>query len=548
MALELSTELNGERVSWPLEGDRITVGRSSRNTVHLPDTTVSKEHAELVRLAGTWQLRDLGSRNGTRVNGIDVTTDARTVREGDTLEFGQIRVRFGAPAAEALTQFSASAGLGSSVRINAQQILESKSGGPTGGRAGLVRLLAQAGRVLVMPRPLRETCEELLHFVEQAVPATRLIMLLREHEGSELVQIAARTRGVSAREPLALSRTIMDAVLDECTSVITRDASVDPRFQAQMSIVSQGIHSAMAVPLFDNEKVLGLLYADSNVLTVNYDEELLEIFTLLGNMAAVKITNSRLLETEQARLRMAQELATATRIQRTLLPVAPAVDGWNCLARLETCFEVGGDLYDFHTKPDGTLVFAVGDVSGKGMGAALLMSSVLASARVLYDVCDEPVDLITRLNAVVHRSTEAGHFVTMFMGWLDPGTGRLRYVNAGHNSPMLFAGERRALLDATGVPLGVLQSFPFTSAETTLEAGDLLAVFTDGIPEAQRGEVFFDDARLADVLAAHRGAATLATVADAVMGGVETFLDDAPRTDDLTLVLVRRETGRLTGG
>ena len=119
MALELSTELNGERVSWPLEGDRITVGRSSRNTVHLPDTTVSKEHAELVRLAGTWQLRDLGSRNGTRVNGIDVTTDARTVREGDTLEFGQIRVRFGAPAAEALTQFSASAGLGSSVRINA---------------------------------------------------------------------------------------------------------------------------------------------------------------------------------------------------------------------------------------------------------------------------------------------------------------------------------------------------------------------------------------------------------------------------------------------
>src|SRR5438552_1026710 len=140
---------------------------------------------------------------------------------------------------ELKTQFSDSAGLGSSVKIRARQILERSE--PRGQRSDLgrlVRVLAEAGRVLVLPRPLRETCEEILRFVEQAVPASRLILMLREEEGRDLVQIAARTRGVSAREPLALSRTIMDTVLNDCTSVITRDAAADPRFQQQMSIVS----------------------------------------------------------------------------------------------------------------------------------------------------------------------------------------------------------------------------------------------------------------------------------------------------------------------
>ena len=541
VTLELTTVLNGERRSWPLEGDVLTVGRSSRNTIHLPDATVSKQHAEILRQGDGWRVRDLGSRNGTRVNGADVQ-DSAPVRPGDTIEFGQVPVSFGADGDELKTQFSDSAGLGSSVKIRARQILERSE--PRGQRSDLgrlVRVLAEAGRVLVLPRPLRETCEEILRFVEQAVPASRLILMLREEEGRDLVQIAARTRGVSAREPLALSRTIMDTVLNDCTSVITRDAAADPRFQQQMSIVSQGIHSAMAVPLFDNERVLGLLYADSNVLSVTYDEELLEIFTLLGNMAAVKITNARLLETEQARLRMAQELATATRIQRSLLPAALEIEGWECHARLETCYEVGGDLFDFHRGPDGAVMFLVGDVSGKGMGAALLMSSVLSSARVLYDVCPDPVELIARLNQVLFKSTDSGMFVTMFLGTLDPGTGRLRYVNAGHNAPLLFADGSPATLDATGVPIGIVPDFPYAAGEVTLGPGTLLAVFTDGIPEAKRGKEFFDDRRLVEVLSQRAGNAELEAVADAVVTSVDEFLAGEPRTDDVTLVLVRRD-------
>src|SRR5439155_14572084 len=169
--LELSTVLGGERRSWSLDGDVLTIGRSSRNTRHLPAAPVSKQHAEIVRDGGGWQVRDLGSRNGTRVNGVDVQ-DAAPVKPGDTIEFGQVPVRIGAEPDEMKTQFSP--GVGSSVKIRAQQILERSE--PRGQRADLgrlVRVLAEAGRVLVLPRPLRETCEEILQFVEQAVPASR---------------------------------------------------------------------------------------------------------------------------------------------------------------------------------------------------------------------------------------------------------------------------------------------------------------------------------------------------------------------------------------
>jgi GAF domain-containing protein len=156
--------------------------------------------------------------------------------------------------------------------------------------------------------------------VERAVPSTRLILLLRQEGTGELTPLASRQRSKSGgTQPLAISRTILMAVLAENTSVLTSDATEDPRFREQMSIVAQAVHSAMAVPLFDNEKVLGILYAESNFPGLSYNQEQLEILTLLANMAAVKITNARLLETEQHRLRMQQELSTAMGIQRGLL-------------------------------------------------------------------------------------------------------------------------------------------------------------------------------------------------------------------------------------
>lgn len=537
--LLLSASIEGESRAWPLDAASIGIGRSSRNAVHLPDPTVSKEHALIERTPGGWQVRDLGSRNGTRVNGVEAT-QALPLKDGDRLEVGNVLMRVGGDPAQSV-MLSPGEGLGSSVRLRVQDVL----GRPTpitGIRSqSLVHLLAEAGRVLVLPRPLPETCEEILTFVEKAVPSSRLLLLLRLREGEDPVPIARRDRGSRPDQPLAISRTIMDFVLNECTAVTTNDAQSDERFREQLSIVAQSIHSAMAVPLFDNEKVLGLLYADSLDPTVQFGQQELEVFTLLGNMAAVKITNARLLEAEQARLRMAQELATAARIQRQLLPEAPEIAGYACDVRVEPCHEVGGDLYDFYARPDGCVLFVVGDVSGKGMGASLLMSSVMTSARVLYAECEDLAQMASRLNTVIHRSTESGHFVTMFLGALTPSSGRLHYVNAGHNAPILVRRGERIELKATGVPIGILPDFTYEAGSIALESGDLLAVFSDGIPEAARGDEFYDQERFEESLLGHASEPQLAAFGDRVIARVDEFLAGSPRTDDVTLLLLRRE-------
>ena len=140
----------------------------------------------------------------------------------------------------------------------------------------------------------------------------------------------------------------------------------------------------------------------------------------------------------------------------------------------------------------------LGDVTGKGMGASLLMSSFLASARVLYDVCDDVRDLANRLGRLVHASTDSGRFITGFVGRLDPATGTLEYVNAGHPAPCLLLGDQLRELESTGVPFGILPDFRYASASVQLRPAELLAIFSDGVPEAQHGEEFFDDVVIPD--------------------------------------------------
>src|SRR5262245_28376580 len=319
MPLILTGLVGEKQSSWPLEEKLMGIGRSSRHAIHIPDGTVSKDHAEITSRGGQYYLRDLGSRNGTRVNGREAK-EPTLIEAGDQVEVGHVTLLVTGEEARPRLRLNEQSIAGTTLRLKAANILEQRvKTGKDSGR--LVSLLAEAGRQLVMPRPLKETCEELLEFVERAVPASRYVLLLDQDPGSEPVQIAARTRGGRADQALALSRSIMRKVLDECSSVLTRDAATDPRFQGQHSIVAQSVHSAMAVPLFDNEKVLGLLYVDSHDLTISFDDDQLELLTLLANMAAVKITNARLLEAQREQDRIAQDLANATRIQRAMLPL-----------------------------------------------------------------------------------------------------------------------------------------------------------------------------------------------------------------------------------
>ena len=539
MTLYLSGSPGGQFVVWPLDKPRLTIGRSSRNELQLGDFTVSKEHAEITVEGDHVLIRDLGSRNGTRVNGIEAG-DPLPLRPGDQVEIGHVALVVSPERPQPPLELDESAVAGSSLRIRLDQVLERRALSATGGHS-LVQLLAQAGQLLVLPRPLKETCDQILGIVAQAVPASRYVVLIQEKKEAPPVQVAARIRAGATEKPLMLSRAILHTVLEECSSVLTADAAEDKRFKAQESIVAQAVHSAMAVPLFDNERVLGLIYVDRQDMTGPFAQEQLEVLTLLANMAAVKLTNARLLEAEQAARQLAQQLETAVTIQRNLLPTRPPeLPGYKFDAYLESCYAVGGDLFDFYSMPDGRMLFLIGDVSGKGLGAALVMSSFLAAARVLYDSCADVAQLADRLSRALHRNIDPKRFVTGFVGCLDPAAGRIDYVNAGHPAPCVISGGKLRELEATGVPFGVLPDVPYASGSIDLDPGALVAIFSDGIPEAQRGEEFFDEERLRGAL---REAATLpdlAAVRGAILGRVDEFLAGAKRTDDLTLLLLRR--------
>lgn len=531
----------GEQHSvWELDQPRMLIGRSSRSTIPISDPTVSKEHAEIVWRGDTWTLRDLGSRNGTRVNGT-LAREALPIHAGDTVEIGHVTVHVTSDPSGPRLPLNEATVMGSSLRVNIAEVLGSK-GKTSSGSTRILTLLAEAGRMLILPRPLRETADQALEFVERAVPASRYVLLLCPELGAEPVQFAARTGGGRSDQPLALSSTIMKQVVDERVSVLTRDVGADDRFRAQMSLVAASVHSAMAVPLYDDETVLGVLYVDSQNPTTEFDREQLEVLTLLANMAAVKITNARLLEAEQARARLAQELSTAVRIQRGLLPeTPPAVPGYALDGFLESCYEVGGDLFDFRVRKDGRLVFLVGDVSGKGMGAALLMSSFLSSARVLYETCSDLAEFAERLNDVMYRSSDPSRFVTAFIGCLDPATGSIEYVNGGHNAPLLLAGDDVTEIEATGVPFGILEDAPYVAGRFQLPPGALLTVFTDGIPEAQSGPDFFEDDRLKALLRTQAATPDLGAVRSRILDAVFGFVGDSPRSDDITLLMIRRD-------
>jgi phosphoserine phosphatase RsbU/P len=539
VTLRLSATLGDGPQTWRLEAPLSRIGRSSTCEIRVVDASVSRRHAEIFRRDDRFFIRDLGSRNGTRVNGTDVHAPVE-IGPGDHVEVGAVALRVTAEEPGQPVLVSSAARVDTSVQLRADQMVEAHAR-DQGGASPLVACLIAAGRLLVMPRPLQETCDEILEVVAHAVPGTRHVLMLRDETSGELRQIAARHLGGRPGQPLALSHSIVGRVLEECTSVLTADALHDPRFSAQESVVRQAVHSAMAVPLFDNSRVLGLVYVDSQDPGVSFTPSQLEVLTLLANMAAVKISNARLLVAEQAQLRLAHELATAAQIQRGMLTPAPRVKGWQIEACLETCHEVGGDLCDCRITRGDRLVFQVGDVTGKGMGAALLMSSFLASSRVLYESCTEPGALACRLGAIVSENGDPGRFVTGFLGYIDLRSGTMHYVNAGHPAALLLHNGEVRSLESNGVPFGVLPDFPYDTLTAEIPAGGMLAVFSDGIPEAQRGLEMFEDARLHKVLLEAAAAPDLADVRRAVLARLDTFLGDAPRSDDVTLLLIRRE-------
>jgi serine phosphatase RsbU (regulator of sigma subunit)/pSer/pThr/pTyr-binding forkhead associated (FHA) protein len=542
MPLWLIGEHRGEIIRRSLADGAHQVGRGSANDLVLPSQTVSRHHATL-RVAGSaLHVCDLGSLNGTRINGKPVHGEA-TAAAGDVVEFGSVLLRVADRDESIAPVWSDDDHVSSNSLFLSKDEVTDSARKVGGGDPAILRLLTEAGQLLVLPEAPERTFDRVLELVENAIPAGRVLLLLQEEKGKDPVQRAARVHGDRAISPLMLSRTMVRMVVDEGVAVLTGDAKADERFRQAESIVSQDLHSAMAVPLVHHNEVLGLLYADSSNPLATYRERDLRVLTLLGQMLGAKIANARLLGIAAEQERMRRELQTAAAIQRRLLPQElPNAPGYRIVASQSTCDAVGGDLYDLALLPDGSLQVCLGDVSGKGIAAALLMSDVLATVRALRTVIPAAGLIAQRLDKHLLQATYAEHYLTLFLGEIDPARGALTYVNCGHPPAFLLLPDGRIEeLESTSPPVGLvdLPGMAFEPRSAAIPPGAALVVYSDGVSEAQRGAEQFGDHRFRAVLAEVAGR-TAEEIAQRIESEIGAWVGDAPHGDDVTLVVVQR--------
>jgi sigma-B regulation protein RsbU (phosphoserine phosphatase) len=416
---------DGKTRSLQLDRDRFSLGRSSSNELcYADDAGLSRQHLVLERKGEDWVLRDLGSKNGTFVNGNRIA-EPLTLGPNDRVTAGHLILEFAdkitAPSNTVVfVESNAATPVSTTVMTSLEGLLSDEKEIESGGH---MKALIRAGRELAGHMPLAKLFELIMDLSIEAVGAARGVLMTLEE--NELVVQAAKGEG------FRISSAVRDQVILEKRSLLVRDARLDQAFADRMSIVQQQIRSMLAVPLQTDNRVIGLIYLDSPHFVHEFTKDDLNLLTVMANVAAIRIEHARLAEVEQAEKMLAKELEQAAQIQRRLLPAsAPQVPGLDLAGYNTPCRTVGGDYYDFLTYPDGRVAMFVGDVAGKGMPAALLVSSLQARVQVLFDEPDGLAANVTRLNRVIKSNCPENRFITFFIGILDPRTGEMRYCNA----------------------------------------------------------------------------------------------------------------------
>lgn len=546
----------GEPFTRRLTDAPLCLGRGGENDVVLGDQFCSTSHAVIRTEEGRTFVRDQGSKNGTYVNGRRIEGE-QVLRPGDEIVIGSTRIVFDREATTRVDIIDGAPPLtGQNTIIGVKDILRSPSGAPPSRTAGpvtearlrqeqrILKVLNEVSQALIYHMPLEKLYDHIMDLIASNIPMDRGALMLRDRRSPELVPHVVRLSdgGPGPDRAIEISRSILNTVLEKNSSVLITDVKTDAQFRDQASVVQSRIHSALCVPLWDNREIVGLVYADRGATPERFTEDDLRLLTLLANVAAVKIENARLFEEALENSRIERELELATQIQKNFLPRAdPAVPGYDVSGRARPCSHIGGDYYDFLQLAEGRWGLVIADVSGSGVSAALLMASVRAALHAEARAGVSLPELASRLNVFVHRSSEVSGFISFFYGELESASGRLRFINAGHNPPLLLRGGGEVeTLVGTGLCLGMFPDSIYETREARLRPGDLLCLYTDGITESRAPDKSeFSDEGLVRVL---RGASGLsaAGIVERIFEMTACFSGSAEPNDDATVVVVKR--------
>ncbi len=531
-----------------VSGDAAVIGRSSKADVIVADRFLSRQHARFFLKDGSWFLEDLGSRNTTFLNDRPVSGPT-PVRPGDVIRLAESRVLVEGPGGAVPASGDGLVGgddeglPGGTILRPAAQLLSREGaplgGGEAGGVTGRLRVVNEVHRALAAPITPEALLELVLDRAFVHLGPDEGAIFLRGPDGS-LRRAASRQPPGAKGEPL-FSRRLVQEVVDKGVAALVTDASLDQRFAGSESIVMSGVRSLVAAPLLDSEGCLGMIALSARGHLRPFGEDDMELLVALAAAAALRIRNLALTEETARRRLLDKELDLARDIQLGMLPRAfperPEID---VAAELRPARTVGGDLYDVVAEGDRVWLL-VGDVSGKGVGAALFMAVTKTLFRAIAPGAPTVAAAMGRVNEELARDNERAMFVTAFAARLDLATGELEYVNAGHNPTYrLEAGGSVLPLGGPVDPaLGALEGHAFRGSVVALRPGDALLLYTDGIVEARSpSEEEFHTLRLESSLRALREAPAEALVRG-LLGQLDDFVGDAPQYDDITVLALR---------
>jgi serine phosphatase RsbU (regulator of sigma subunit) len=532
----------------PIDELPFLVGRGRENGNHLTlnDASISRKCIAISTSPNGLQIEDRGQLGGIFVNG-------RRVTEGQLLHDGDL-IRPGAEEACQLIFRSTDAPARGKDGSTSLDNLLDQAAGNSSSKLDRLTLLLEATSLLHTHLPLDSIFATMLDHAISVTNADRGMLLVPDESGALLVRVARNEKGETlATDAVNPSSTVIQQATEQQSTVINEDLRLaDLNVQTAHSVVVQFLRSAVVIPLYNllyergataPGELLGALYLDSK-RTSAFSVLDRKILDALGTQAANILENARLMQHERERQRLEQELSIAQRIQQALVPQGLrdyphlAITGIH-----RPCHEVGGDYFDVFPLADGRIVILVADVSGKGLGAALV-TAVLQGALSGMLLGIEPVKLIDHLNKFLLDRADLGRYLTMFVGLLGP-EGILEFVPAGHPSPLLLRyGKVSELYTEGSFPIGLIPEASFTASRVQLEPDDTLLLFTDGVTEAEdKKRSLFETERLMEAFARHSDC-SLDRLQSGIFDAVEKFSAGTKQSDDITLLLVRyRKTG-----
>jgi serine phosphatase RsbU (regulator of sigma subunit) len=534
--------------SLPLGNPVFTIGRKGDNDLQLLSDSVSRQHAEIVYENDSYYLVDIGSKRGTFVNGQQIVRCALQHQDA---------IRIGGDEEQQITFLDDTVERASAIFDSSPRLaLTQQTGRVTSANEELKKLarfieVNQAFKFSLTPDDV------LCLIVDAAIEITqaeRGFLMLRNAAGDLEFKVARDdNRRWLQGSDFAMSRSVVEEAFNQSRSVIINDGGASERSIPRESVRSLDLRSIACIPLrrfqmtenMDATSILkreavGVLYVDSHIVGGTITETSSRLLESLAFEATKSLENVRLMHEEREKKQIEQELGVARQVQVALSPTAFKVpDYFEIAAHNIPSRYVGGDFYDFISLRDNRSAFALGDVSGKGVAAALLAAMAQGALQSQFTSNMPLAEVVSSLNKVLVQRSDSNRFITLFCATLDP-DGHFTYINAGHNPPVLARSNGEAeTLTTKSVLLGAFDFVEYKPRQTRLGAGDVVVMYTDGVTEAVDADSqMFGDDQLENLV---KESVNLSAeeIKQKILDAVLNFTAGLPQGDDITLIVLK---------